>query len=134
MKALRIQSPTDFDSTLTQTLTSSPAGTRVFVVVFGTEQKETNESWCPDCVVADPLIRRWIMKVEGSVLLEAPAGERAVWRDPAHLYRTHPQLQTKAIPTLYEFALDSASGKPVCVKKLVEEEAANEDLLAKFIQ
>jgi hypothetical protein len=79
LKIQRFQNISAFDSDLTTLLTTSPAGTRVFVNVFGTETPETNnQSWCPDCVIADPLIRKWVGKCQAEqvILVEAPAGDR----------------------------------------------------------
>ncbi|TPX58925.1 hypothetical protein SpCBS45565_g07867 [Spizellomyces sp. 'palustris'] len=126
MKAIRVQDPKDFDATVASTVQSAPG--RVFVLLFGTEDVGTGESWCPDCVIADPLIRKWIGKVPNSVMLEVPVGERSVWKNnPENPYRKHPLIQLQAIPTLIEW------GKSGPIKQLVESEAADPAALEKFI-
>ncbi|KAI8619144.1 hypothetical protein BC830DRAFT_1105507 [Chytriomyces sp. MP71] len=126
MKVRRVASPSDFDSTLSSTL--SAAQGRVFVVLFGTEVEATGESWCPDCVVSDPLIRKAILAVPDSTLLEVPVGDRATYRDPANFYRNHAELRVTSVPTLYEFGKE---GK--VIKKLVEREITADSLVV-FIQ
>ncbi|TPX67179.1 hypothetical protein CcCBS67573_g07571 [Chytriomyces confervae] len=126
MKVQRIADPSEFEATLASTL--SAAAGRVFVVVFGTEEAATGESWCPDCVTSDPLIRKAVLTVKDSVLVEVPAGDRATYRDPKNFYRNHEQLKVTAVPTLYEFGKD---GK--VVKKLVESEITSASLAA-FVQ
>ena len=91
MKIIRIQEFNQFDSILLQTLQSAPG--RVFVLLFGSEDPATGESWCSDCVignslfnygilckyVADPRIRKAIMTVPNSTLLEVPVGPRSMY-------------------------------------------------------
>ncbi|KAJ3239776.1 hypothetical protein HDU81_005274 [Chytriomyces hyalinus] len=129
MKVQRVADPSEFEATLASTL--SAAAGRVFVVVFGTEEASTGESWyvfplfpvsfkhyamldgnlcigsCPDCVTSDPLIRKAVL---------------------TNFYRNHEQLKVTAVPTLYEFGKD---GK--VVKKLVESEITSASLAA-FVQ
>ncbi|TPX66646.1 hypothetical protein CcCBS67573_g07763 [Chytriomyces confervae] len=147
MKVQRVADPSEFEATLASTL--SAAAGRVFVVVFGTEEAATGESWCvifvpcihthacltedaigrcPDCVTSDPLIRKAVLTVKDSVLVEVPAGDRPTYRDPKNFYRNHEQLKVTAVPTLYEFGKD---GK--VIKKLVESEITSASLAA-FVQ
>ncbi|KAI9334866.1 hypothetical protein BDR26DRAFT_805172 [Obelidium mucronatum] len=125
MKVQRVSELTDFDATLTSVLSSSSG--RVFVVVFASEDPASGQSWCPDCVISDPLIRKAILKVPDSTLIEAPAGDRPTWRNPDHPYRKHEQLKSTNVPTLYEFGKD---GK--VIKTLVER-AITEESLSQFI-
>lgn len=100
MKAIRATLE-NFDAVLKNGLESHNP---VYVVFFGTEKPETNESWCPDCVVADPLIRKAILThaPENALLLEAPVGHREDWKGNAsHPYRT--RFNLSAIPTLFRW-------------------------------
>ncbi|KAI9328388.1 hypothetical protein BDR26DRAFT_900840 [Obelidium mucronatum] len=85
MKVQRVSELTDFDATLTSVLSSSSG--RVFVVVFASEDPASGQS-------CDPLIRKAILKVPDSTLIEAPAGDRPTWRNPDHPYRKHEQLKS----------------------------------------
>ena len=105
MKVIRIQEPSSFFQTL-KTLPLPTATTRIFALFFGSESPSTNnESWCPDCVIADPVIRSSIREVvKDVVLLECPVGQKLEWRaNKSHEYRVNPDLKIERIPTLIEF-------------------------------
>ncbi|KAI8086439.1 uncharacterized protein BX664DRAFT_335803 [Halteromyces radiatus] len=115
----------DFDHQVEKTLQDEK--NKVFVLFFGTELDTTNESWCPDCVVADPLIRKSLLNVPNAVLIEAPVGLRDEWKgNTAHPYRV--KFNVPAIPTLFKWSKAGPGAK------LVEEEAADVDKLNAFVQ
>ena len=77
-------------------------------------QDSNGESWCPDCVVAEPVVNqcmqkvKWIMQIMlaqmYTVQLQAPedshylyvgVGDRATWKDPNCIFRTHKDTQLK---------------------------------------
>lgn len=101
MKAIRT-SLENFDATVQQALREYKP---VFVLFFGTEVPETSESWCPDCVIADPLIRKAILThaSASAALIEAPVGHRNEWKgNTGHPYRT--RFGLSAIPTLFRWS------------------------------
>ncbi|ORZ13078.1 hypothetical protein BCR42DRAFT_355321 [Absidia repens] len=115
----------DFDSQVEKALQNEQ--NNVFVVFFGTELDETNESWCPDCVIADPLIRKSLLNVPNAVLIEAPVGVRDEWKgNTSHPYRV--KFDVPAIPTLYKWSKAGPGAR------LVEEEAADINKLNAFVQ
>jgi len=69
---------------------------------FGAEDPQTGESWCPDCVTADPILRRTIAVARKDLALyECPVGQRSEWKNqPTHPYRLHPLFRVARIPTL----------------------------------
>jgi thiol-disulfide isomerase/thioredoxin len=100
MKSVRINNTENFDGEVEKAIAS---GNPVFVLFFGTEEPETSESWCPDCVIADPLIRKAIIPVKDAILIEAPVGARSEWKgNTTHPYRV--RFQVPAIPTLYKWS------------------------------
>lgn len=104
MKAVRVNEIDNFDKQVQEAVNESSS---VYVVFFGTETPETSESWCPDCVIADPLIRKAILTHAPSdaVLLEAPVGLRGDWKgNTSHPYRTRKDFDLPAIPTLYKWS------------------------------
>ncbi|KAI8987621.1 hypothetical protein BDF20DRAFT_814340 [Mycotypha africana] len=122
MKCVRVNIDNFDEETRKAVETKQP----VFVLFFGTEDPETSESWCPDCVIADPRIRKAVSTVENSILLEAPVGGRNDWKGNAdHPYRV--RFNVPAIPTLFKW---TAAGPG---DKLVEEECADDDKLYKFV-
>lgn len=40
----------------------SKTAERVFILFTGSKIKETGQSWCPDCVVAEPVIEKVLKK------------------------------------------------------------------------
>ncbi|KAI9208194.1 uncharacterized protein BJ171DRAFT_236136 [Polychytrium aggregatum] len=127
MKIIRINDSSEFDSTVSQAVLDNPTS-HVFVLLFGTEEPQTGESWCPDCVIADPVVRRHISKIPDSILIEVPVGPRLEFRKPDNFYRNHKSLNLTAIPTLY---LWKQSGP---AKSLVEVECADESKWAEFVK
>jgi thiol-disulfide isomerase/thioredoxin len=89
-------------------------GSALFVF-FGAEDPQTGESWCPDCVTADPVLRRTIAATRKDlVLYECPVGQRADWKNqPTHPYRLHPLLRIARIPTLVFFENGMERGRLV---------------------
>jgi hypothetical protein len=75
--------------------------TAVFLC-FGSEDPTTGESWCPDCVVADPVIRGAVAAgAPGAVIHECPVGLRSAWKgNSAHPLRQDPGFRLERIPTL----------------------------------
>ncbi|KAI8928949.1 hypothetical protein BC831DRAFT_446526 [Entophlyctis helioformis] len=125
MKIIRVNDAAKFDAVLAETLAAAPG--RVFGLFFGTEEPSTGNSWCPDCVIADPLVRKAIGTVANSTLIEAPAGLRSEYR-ANNPYRNHPEVKLVAVPTLVEF---TPAGKRK--QALIEAECARQDLLDTFI-
>lgn len=99
MKSVRVNIE-NFDAEVNKAVET---GNPVFVLFFGTEAPETSESWCPDCVIADPLIRKVILPVKDAILLEAAVGLRDEWKgNTTHPYRV--RFNVPAIPTLYKWS------------------------------
>merc|ERR1711972_1089930 len=58
-------------------------------------------SWCPDCVIAEPVVNKCLEKApEDSHYLYVGVGDRAFWKDPNCIFRTHKDTQLKSVPTL----------------------------------
>ncbi|KAI9168649.1 hypothetical protein H9P43_008022 [Blastocladiella emersonii ATCC 22665] len=128
VKRIPFDSATDFDAEIAKIVADAPGP--VVVLFFGNELPETNESFCPDCVVADPLIRKAVLSHAQSAtitLVEVPSGARDEWRSPDNRYRKHPQIQLARIPTLVQWTRDGPAGR------LVEDECADEAKLAAFL-
>jgi hypothetical protein len=73
LSTVRVNDPAQLDATL-QSL-PVPSGP-IFVLFFGTENQATGQSWCPDCVIADPKIRMTIATRPDATLVECPVGDR----------------------------------------------------------
>ncbi|KAJ1662183.1 hypothetical protein IW140_006121 [Coemansia sp. RSA 1813] len=124
MRCIRVNKPDEFDDIVTEAATQSNA---VFVLFFGRETPETNESWCPDCVVADPFIRKAISTVENSILLEVPIDRSTATTSPTAVFRQREDIRLEKVPTLLRW---TASG-PSSIR-LVEDECHTEEGIAEF--
>jgi hypothetical protein len=96
---------------------------------FGSQDPGTGESWCKDCVTADPVLRGTVTTVKPTVpLFECPVGERAQWKDIGdHPYRIHPVWRLERIPTLVHVVdgvergrlVEGACSDPVAVERFL---------------
>ncbi|KAL6059779.1 Thioredoxin domain-containing protein 17 [Balamuthia mandrillaris] len=115
-----------FEETVERLLATDGVNT-VYAYFFGNLQADTGKSWCPDCVQGDPIIRKTLREHDPeAVLLECPSGERAVYRAADHVYRIHPLIQLKAVPTVIKWTKEGPKGR------LVEDECFEEDNLLKL--
>ena len=126
MPIVRCATPAEASAAVDRVVASQ--GSALFVF-FGSEDPKTGESWCPDCVTADPVLRRTITTLRKDLTLhECPVGERSAWKNqPAHPYRLHPLFRVARIPTLVFIADGIERGR------LVEADCAKPELVAAFL-
>ena len=112
MPIVRCSPPKEASAVLTRL--QAEAGSALFLF-FGAEDPQTGESWCPDCVTADPVLRRSITRLRPDlVLYESPVGARSEWKNrPEHPYRLHPVFRVARIPTLLFISAGSERGRLV---------------------
>jgi len=92
----------------------------VFVLLCGSKDASGN-SWCPDCVTADPIVHESAReKLKDGLLLCCQVGPREFWKDAKNPFRTDPKLKVTAVPTL--IAWDKGN-------RLVEEQLFRRDLV-----
>ncbi|KAI4503713.1 hypothetical protein M0802_001116 [Mischocyttarus mexicanus] len=73
---------------------------QVFVLYTG-EKLENGQSWCPDCVEAEPSIEAALKILpEKSYFVEVQVGDRAFWKNPNCVFRKDNKTQLKVLPTL----------------------------------
>lgn len=123
MPIVRCASPAELDPIIDRLRGEAGAGLLLF---FGSEDPATGESWCPDCVTADPVLRAACARLRPELTLyECPVGPRSAWKNvPDHPYRLHPALRLARIPTLIRFAggceigrlVEADCGKPAAVE------------------
>ena len=97
---------------------------------FGSEDPGTGESWCKDCVTADPILRSLCVQLRPDLTLyECPVGERSEWKDQdQHPYRVHPTWRLQRIPTLVFLDQGCERGR------LGEADCQDEALVRAFLQ
>ncbi|XP_065708871.2 thioredoxin domain-containing protein 17 [Patagioenas fasciata] len=93
-------------------------GRPIFALFCGDKDAE-GRSWCPDCVTAEPVVRKELHNMpDESVFIYCLVGDRAYWKDPNNEFRKN--LKLTGVPTLLKY------GTP---QKLVEEECFKADLV-----
>uniref|UniRef100_A0A1I7U8U2 Thioredoxin domain-containing protein 17 n=1 Tax=Caenorhabditis tropicalis TaxID=1561998 RepID=A0A1I7U8U2_9PELO len=111
-----------------QVLETIGKGKRVVALFTGSKSLSTGQSWCPDCVVAEPIVEEVIKEADVAALdvhfVTVFVGNREVWRDPAVGFRTDPKLKLTCIPTLLEVGNKA--------KRLLEGQVANKNLVKEF--
>lgn len=127
MPIKRLATPAEAEQTLTATTRDGGAALFLF---FGAEDPATGESWCPDCVIADPILRRACTSLRPDLTLyECPVGMRSDWKNqPGHPYRQHPTTRLTRIPTLLFIEHGLERGR------LVEGDCAKPDVVAAFLK
>ncbi|XP_004684803.1 PREDICTED: thioredoxin domain-containing protein 17 [Condylura cristata] len=87
---------------------------------FTGSKDAAGRSWCPDCVLAEPVVREGLkhIKEEGCVFIYCQVGEKPYWKDPNNEFRKN--LKITAVPTLLKY------GTP---HKLVESECLQANLV-----
>ena len=99
MPISRLATVAEVDAHLAQLIAARGSALYLF---FGSEDPTTGASWCPDCVIADPVLRRACATLRPDLTLyECPIGLRSAWKNqPQHPYRLHPATRLTRIPTL----------------------------------
>lgn len=123
-----VRCPTPADARNAAETTRSQRGSAL-LLFFGSEDPATGASWCPDCVTADPVLRRaCTAKRPDLTLYECPVGERSAWKNqPEHPFRKDPLLRVARIPTLIMLEDGVERGR------LVEADCARPELVEAFL-
>ena len=126
MPIVRCATPADAEAVVQRLVAGQTSGLFLF---FGAEDPQTGESWCPDCVTADPVLRRAITSQRPDLTLyECPVGQRSEWKNrPEHPYRLHPLFRVARIPTLFFLEAGLERGR------LVEADCARSELVTAFL-
>ncbi|XP_025092057.1 thioredoxin domain-containing protein 17-like [Pomacea canaliculata] len=100
-------------------------GKQVFALFSGS--KDANgESWCPDCLTADPVIKDNLKYAPAdAILIHCGVGKREFWKDKENVFRKDPKLLLKCVPTLLKL------GTP---QRLEEAQCADENLVQMFFE
>ncbi|KAF2349561.1 Protein of unknown function DUF953 thioredoxin-like [Trinorchestia longiramus] len=83
-------------------LDSLKGSSKTIIAMFsGGKNPNTGKSWCPDCVVAKPIVDSAVAKAsEDFVYIYCSVGDRDFWKDKNCVFRTDPNLRLKSVPTL----------------------------------
>jgi len=112
-----------FDAFMTEV--AKHDGKTVFVLFSGSSENG-GESWCSDCVTADPVIENYLKFVDYDlVFIHCGVGGRDFWKDKKNIFRTNSTLKLKSVPTLLKW------GTPM---RLEEDQCASVDLLEELFE
>jgi len=111
---------------LLKVISEEKDASKVYVLFCG-EPDASGESWCPDCVKAEPVVEECVKKITDPsvVFIMCSVGDKPTWKDRNNEFRTNSKTSLKAVPTLLLW------GSP---KRLVEDECANKDLVEMFFE
>jgi hypothetical protein len=126
MAIIRCAAPADLEPVLERAVRERQSALLLF---FGSEDPQTGASWCPDCVTADPVLRKACRDLRPELTLyECPVGARSDWKNrPEHPYRQHPALRLARIPTLLRLQDGCEVGR------LVEGDCAKPEAVRAFL-
>ncbi|KAI5713080.1 hypothetical protein M8J75_013607 [Diaphorina citri] len=96
-------------------------GSKIFVYFTG-EKMSTGESWCPDCVKAEPFVQEYLTKNESKLkighLIIVDVGNREQWKDKNNSFRTVFNIQN--IPTIIRWkGPQKLSGEELCDESIL---------------
>lgn len=95
-----------------------PTSKNIVVLFTGKVDPSTGESWCPDCVKADPIIEKCVLNIPaGNTFIVCVVGDRPTWKDPQCIFRTHEKTKLKGIPTLLKWGTSEFLNSDQCAKQ-----------------
>ncbi|KAG1657882.1 Thioredoxin domain-containing protein 17 [Nymphon striatum] len=97
----------------------------IFVLFTGSKNAK-GESWCPDCVKAEPFIEEVLHSNRSELLfIQCDVGNRNFWKDQNNAFRKDNFLKLTGVPTLLKIKEN---------KRLQEEQLFNKDLVAMLFE
>ncbi|CCD11773.1 unnamed protein product [Trypanosoma congolense IL3000] len=112
-----VKDPRDFDATLEKVKAGLRPGDILVVLIKGLSNPRTHKSWCPPCVVAEPMVQRAVQaaKQKRHVVYMQCNVERSVYLgNPNYLYRTHPFIKVVGIPHFMVFEQRGSDLTEIC--------------------
>jgi thiol-disulfide isomerase/thioredoxin len=105
--------PSTLESSLQELKSDETSRSKInFILFLADNDPTTGQSWCPDCVRAEPVIYKTLEEFPEEVkLIRAYAGDRPTWRTPAHPWRVDSRFKLTGVPTLVRWDGDSVKGR-----------------------
>ncbi|XP_064071613.1 thioredoxin domain-containing protein 17-like [Vanessa tameamea] len=92
-----------FDEFVKYTETIDDNGPPVLFYFSGSKLPDGN-SWCPDCVVAEPMVKAFVSELNKNIIfVYVSVGDREYWKDRACPFRTDSRLKLMVIPTIIKW-------------------------------
>ncbi|XP_013778749.1 thioredoxin domain-containing protein 17-like [Limulus polyphemus] len=75
----------------------------IFILFTGSKSSD-GKSWCPDCVLAEPVIEEALKFADEEVVfIVCEVGSRAYWKNIQNDFRMDDRLKIKCVPTLMKW-------------------------------
>eukprot|EP01129_Flabellula_baltica_P014710 TRINITY_DN7127_c0_g1_i1.p1 TRINITY_DN7127_c0_g1~~TRINITY_DN7127_c0_g1_i1.p1 ORF type:complete len:126 (+),score=33.34 TRINITY_DN7127_c0_g1_i1:2-379(+) len=120
MNTIKVPSPNDFDTALTNSENTKK------LILFVASLNNEGLFWCPDVIRAYPIVMEDLSQRETAFDLIECVVQRDGYRDPDNFYRTH-DVKLTAIPSLVCYENGTFGGR------LVEEEMFDPQDVKNFI-
>ncbi|XP_047527908.1 thioredoxin domain-containing protein 17-like [Vanessa atalanta] len=92
-----------FDDFVKYTETIDDNGPPVLFYFSGSKLPDGN-SWCPDCVVAEPMVKAFVNELNKNIIfVYVSVGDREYWKDRACPFRTDSRSKLLVIPTIIKW-------------------------------
>jgi thiol-disulfide isomerase/thioredoxin len=121
--AIRVNSPEEFDQEFVK------HNGLLLALFTGSKDPQTGQSWCPDCVSADPHLEEAQRNNPETTFLYCEVGPRESWKNqPGHPYRTNPNTRVRCVPTLIRYQSNRE------IARLEEGQLCHQDILNDFFK
>ncbi|XP_046965352.1 thioredoxin domain-containing protein 17-like [Vanessa cardui] len=92
-----------FEEFVKYTETIDDNGPQVLFYFSGSKLPNGN-SWCPDCAVAEPMVRAFLNELNKNIIFVfVDVGDREYWKDRACPFRTDTRSKLLVIPTIIKW-------------------------------
>ncbi|CAL4253032.1 unnamed protein product [Meganyctiphanes norvegica] len=106
-----------FDAFIAEVDKVKGSGAPIFVLLSGSKDA-SGKSWCPDCVVAEPVVEAGLSKApEDTVFIYVGVGGRDFWKDSKCVFRTDSRTRLKSVPTLMRWEGPERLEESQCAKQ-----------------
>lgn len=94
----------------------------IIAMFSGGKDPATGKSWCPDCVVAQPIVDSVVASASDQfIYIYCSVGGRDFWKDKNCIFRTDPRLRLKSVPTLLKMGTPQRLEEEQCADKSIVE-------------
>ncbi|OTF72010.1 thioredoxin domain-containing protein, partial [Euroglyphus maynei] len=89
------------------------------ILLFTGNKKSDGKSWCPDCVVASPVIENVVKEIADSdmVFVTVLVGDLPSWKSSDNGFRKHPKFSVNCVPTLINVPMNIRLEEGGCADK-----------------
>ncbi|XP_057365345.1 thioredoxin domain-containing protein 17-like [Daphnia carinata] len=102
VQKLKAEGFEQFQTVISEVENKNPNGD-IFILFSGSKDT-TGQSWCPDCVEAEPVIEKALESApEDAIFIYVGVGDRSFWKDPNCVFRLDGKIKLTCVPTLIKW-------------------------------